>query len=111
MPLSLSLCLSLTLYHLRGIVGLLQLFSSQCTLSVDPLDYICFYSLRAWDVLEGKVMTEEIYVRSKVTPHSLSLFIVSQDSSPSLICQDHDRGRPGGDDWQLADFRLGSSVQ
>jgi hypothetical protein len=55
-----SLCL------FRGIVALLQSFSSQCSLSIDPLDYIAFYSLRTWDVLKDKVMTEEIYIRSKV---------------------------------------------
>jgi hypothetical protein len=63
---ALTLLSSLSFASTRGIVALLQSFSSQCPVVVNPLDYICFYSLRAWDVLKGRVMTEEIYVRSKV---------------------------------------------
>jgi hypothetical protein len=54
----------------RGIIALLQTFSAQCSMYIDPLDYISFYSLRSWDLLEEKVMTEEIYVRSKVSSYS-----------------------------------------
>ena len=46
-------------------MSLLEKFSEMCP-AVRITDYLCFYALRTWDICNGRVVTEQIYVDNKV---------------------------------------------
>lgn len=54
---------TITHYNNKSINNLLKRLSDA---SIDPLNYICFFSLRTWSELNGKLVTELIYVHSKL---------------------------------------------
>ncbi len=43
-----------------------RLYKKLTDVNIHPRDYICFFSLRTWSVLNGKLITELIYVHSKL---------------------------------------------
>lgn len=49
----------------RGGRSLVELLVKECP-GVDPSQYIGFYCLRNWGVMNDKVVTEQIYVHDKV---------------------------------------------
>ncbi len=43
-----------------------RLYKKLSDAQINPRDYICFFSLRTWSILNGKLVTELIYVHSKL---------------------------------------------
>jgi hypothetical protein len=63
----------------RGGVSLMELFLRECP-NADPFQYIGFFSLRNWGVMNEKVVTEQVYVHDKVSgpvPSSIDLLLTS----------------------------------
>ena len=55
-----------TLTLCRGGRSLVESLVRECP-GVDPSQYIGFYCLKNWGVMNDKVVTEQIYVHDKVT--------------------------------------------
>lgn len=50
----------------RGAKSLIEQFKTATRGSKDPMNFICFMSLRNWGQLDGKLMFDQIYVHDKV---------------------------------------------